>query len=120
MRQPRTESTGGLMNPRLGGLGKLESSAATAILALLGNTVTAAPQSEDAGALETVVVTATKRTEDLQIVPVAVSAITAQDLESRGIAETSDLMGSLPNLQVTSAYGRTQPNFSLRGISVTN
>jgi iron complex outermembrane recepter protein len=48
-------------------------------------------------------------------VPVAVSAITSQELESRGITETSDLMGSLPNLQVTSDYGCTQPNFALCG-----
>ena len=29
-------------------------------------------------------------------------------------------MGVIPNLQVTTPYGRTQPNFSLRGISVAN
>ncbi|MBW8811805.1 MAG: TonB-dependent receptor [Caulobacterales bacterium] len=70
--------------------------------------------------LEEVVVTAQKRAENLQDVPAAVSAITGSQLAARGVTETSDLMGTVPSLQVTTPYGRTQPNFSLRGISVAN
>ncbi len=70
--------------------------------------------------LEEVVVTATKRAENLQEVPVAVTAMTAEMMQERVIFETSDLMGTAPNLQVTSAYSTTQPNFSIRGISVAN
>jgi iron complex outermembrane recepter protein len=70
--------------------------------------------------LEEIIVTAQKRAENLQNVPAAISAIAGEDLQARGIANTTDLMGSLPNLQVTSAYSTTQPNFSLRGISVAN
>lgn len=67
-----------------------------------------------------IVVTAQKREQRLQDVPAAVSAIGGEALQSRGITETSDLMGAIPSLQVTTPYGRTQPNFSLRGISVAN
>ena len=70
--------------------------------------------------INTIVVTATKRATDLQDVPISISAIGSDELTARGINETSDLMGSLPNLQVTSAYSSTQPNFSLRGIGVAN
>ncbi len=49
-----------------------------------------------------------------------ISAINAEALQARGITETSDLMGAIPSLQVTTPYGRTQPNFALRGISVAN
>ncbi|QMW24504.1 TonB-dependent receptor [Sandaracinobacteroides saxicola] len=70
--------------------------------------------------LEEIVVTAQKRAQNLQDVPAAVSAFGYEQLQARGIAQTSDLMGSLPNLQVTTPYGTTQPNFSLRGISVAN
>ncbi|GAB5413491.1 MAG: TonB-dependent receptor [Congregibacter sp.] len=70
--------------------------------------------------LEEVVVTASKRTENLQDVPQAITAFTQERLREQGILETTDLMGSVPNIQVTSAYGRTQPNFSIRGISVAN
>jgi iron complex outermembrane recepter protein len=79
-----------------------------------------APAEEDEGGLTEIVVTAQKREQNLQDVPAAISAFSADDLVQRGVSETSDLMGSLPNLQVTSAYGDTQPNFSLRGISVAN
>jgi iron complex outermembrane receptor protein len=79
----------------------------------------AAPVPEDEG-LEEIVVTATKRAQDVQDVPIAISALTGDDLVDRNITNTMDLMGALPNLQVTTAYGKTQPNFSLRGISVAN
>jgi iron complex outermembrane recepter protein len=77
-------------------------------------------QGTDDVGLEAIIVTAQKRAENLQEVPAAISAISAGDLQAKGILETSDLMGSLPNLQVTSAYGTTQPNFSIRGVSVAN
>ncbi|MEM8491515.1 MAG: TonB-dependent receptor [Pseudomonadota bacterium] len=70
--------------------------------------------------LEEIVVTASKRAENLQDVPQAITAFSQERLREQGIVETSDLMGSVPNIQVTSAYGRTQPNFSIRGISVAN
>ena len=70
--------------------------------------------------LEEVVVTASKRAENLQDIPQAVTAFSSERLVELGIVETSDLMGAIPNIQVTSAYGRTQPNFSIRGISVAN
>ncbi|PZU12401.1 MAG: TonB-dependent receptor [Sphingobium sp.] len=67
-----------------------------------------------------IIVTAQRREQNLQSVPASISAIGSEELQSRGILQTRDLMGSMPNLQVTSAYGDTQPNFSLRGISVAN
>lgn len=70
------------------------------------------------GGLEEIVVTATKRSENLQNVPVAVSAISSSQLQSKGVFETSDLNASMPNLQVSSPYGQQQPNFSLRGVGV--
>lgn len=70
------------------------------------------------GGLQEIVVTATKRSENLQDVPVAVSAISAADLANQGIFETSDLGNSMPNLQVSSPYGEQQPNFSVRGVGV--
>ena len=74
-----------------------------------------APQS---GGLEEIIVTATKRSENLQDVPVAVSAISQTALQNQGVFETTDLNHSMPNLQVSSPYGQQQPNFSLRGVGV--
>ncbi len=80
----------------------------------------AAAQPQDGNAIADIVVTAQKRAQRLQDVPAAVSAIDSAALAAKGITETSDLMGAIPSLQVTTPYGRTQPNFSLRGISVAN
>ncbi|MGB6229944.1 MAG: TonB-dependent receptor [Litorimonas sp.] len=94
----------------------------SALCALATPLLPAKAQAQDSGpvVLDEVIVTAQRREENLQDVPVSVSAFTPTELERQGITDTTDLMGALPNIQVTSAYGRTQPNFSVRGISVAN
>lgn len=67
-----------------------------------------------------VIVTATRREQSKQDVPVTVSALTGDELSSAGVVETSDLSGQVPNLIIQSPFGATQPNFILRGISVGN
>ncbi|MBB5685882.1 TonB-dependent receptor [Sphingobium boeckii] len=67
-----------------------------------------------------IVVTAQRRSESLMSVPVAVSAITPEDLSRQGITQAIGLSGSVPSLQVTSAFGDAQPNFTMRGIGVGN
>lgn len=79
-----------------------------------------AQEAADDGAIMDIVVVAQKRAQNLQDVPLAVSALAGDELQSRGISETSDLQGFVPSLQITTPYGRTQPNFSLRGVSVAN
>lgn len=73
-----------------------------------------------ATSLEETVVTATKTNQLQQAVPLAVTAFTPAALGMRGISETSELTGLVPTLVVISPFGRTQPNFSLRGVSVAN
>lgn len=66
--------------------------------------------------LETVVVTAQKRPQKLQEIPVAVSVVTAQDIENRGISGFAELLGLIPNTTIdqnTSA----QPTITIRGIT---
>ncbi len=70
--------------------------------------------------IDDIVVTANRRSESLMKVPVAVSAITTEDLTRQGITSSFDLSGSVPSLQVTSAFGEAQPNFTMRGIGVGN
>lgn len=67
-----------------------------------------------------IIVTATRRAENLQDVPISISAIGAAQLASRGVSTSNDLGAVVPNLQVSSQYGETQPNFSLRGVGVAN
>jgi outer membrane receptor protein involved in Fe transport len=53
-------------------------------------------------------------------VPLAVTAVSGADLQEKGIVTSADLASVVPNLQVNSPFGQTQPNFSLRGVSVAN
>lgn len=78
----------------------------------------ARPEIAQNSGIADIVVTATRRSENVQDVPVSVSAISADALQKKGVFESSDLNNSMPNLQVSSPYGDQQPNFSVRGIGV--
>jgi iron complex outermembrane recepter protein len=93
--------------------------ATAALIHTSGAYAQTAAEAPDSGIAD-IVVTAQKRSQVLQDVPVAVSALAGDELEARGVSETSDLQGFVPSLQITTPYGRTQPNFSLRGVSVAN
>lgn len=77
-----------------------------------------AAKSDDS--LGEVVVTAQRREESIMKVPLAVSAYTQADLGNLGVSNSSEMNGLVPTLQVNSAFGAVQPNFSLRGIGVNN
>jgi iron complex outermembrane receptor protein len=69
-------------------------------------------------ALEEITVTAQRVSERLQDVPVAVTAILADDLDERGVRQAGDITSSVPNLLLNSPYGpEAQPTFTLRGVT---
>jgi outer membrane receptor protein involved in Fe transport len=73
---------------------------------------------QDAPVLEEVVVTAQKRTERLQDVPVAVSAVSGETLEAVHATSLADYAAYIPSLQVISFLGQPgQVNLALRGIT---
>lgn len=55
------------------------------------------------GALEEVVVTAQKREQNLQDVPVAVTALSGEALRNSGVQDLFELAGITPSLAITSA-----------------
>jgi iron complex outermembrane receptor protein len=68
------------------------------------------------GAMDDIVVTARRREERLQDVPVAVTAISAKGLEQRAIISTEDLRYAVPSLQVSpSTFGAAVPGYTIRG-----
>lgn len=69
--------------------------------------------------VEDVIVTATKREENLQNVPVSVTAVTAEQLEARGAMSLRDLEFSVPNFAFGSNDFNRRPDVSLRGITST-
>ena len=48
--------------------------------------------------IEEMVVTAQKREENLQAVPISISSLGAADIERRGVQNASDLISTLPNV----------------------
>src|SRR3984957_1619743 len=71
-------------------------------------------------AVDEIVVTAQRRAQSLSEVPLAVTALDGAALSRQGITNSAELGAAVPNLQISSPYGSTQPNFSLRGVSVAN
>jgi iron complex outermembrane receptor protein len=69
-------------------------------------------------ALDEVVVTAQKRVESLQDVPLAVSAFSGEDVEAANWSRPADVVQQIPNMQVSKPYGDVQPLFAIRGISM--
>ncbi len=67
--------------------------------------------------LEEIVVTATRREENLQQVPISIVAVTGDNLELRGLDSLERVSQAIPNLVITGGGGGTeQPNFRVRGI----
>ena len=66
------------------------------------------------GQLEEVVVTATRQSETVNRVPLAVTAVTQKSLDQQGISNVSDLQRIVPSLTVSSTGGVDQ--FTIRGI----
>jgi len=69
-----------------------------------------APAEEEAGTfagVEEITITATKRAQSVQDVPIAVTAITAEGLQARGIADVKELQQVAPSLAITDSNSST-------------
>ena len=79
----------------------------------------ALPSTPEAEADENIIaVTAQKKSENLQDVPIAVSAISGQSLEDRQINDVLDMQSLAPGLQVSTMQGTAR--VFVRGIGLTN
>ncbi|HZF14604.1 MAG TPA: TonB-dependent receptor [Steroidobacteraceae bacterium] len=67
------------------------------------------------GVLDEIVVTATKRVERLQDVPVAVTVITGEQIEARGYTNYADYLNSVPNVWMQD-IGPGQTQLYIRGL----
>jgi iron complex outermembrane recepter protein len=66
--------------------------------------------------VETVVVTAEKRSESAQNVGIALTVLTPDTLQKMGIVKVNQLEYATPSLEVVPAFGSGQPEFRLRGV----
>ena len=60
--------------------------------------------------LEEIVVTATRREQNLQEVPISIVAVTGEGLEMRGLQNVENLNATIPNLSVMGSAGGNLPD----------
>lgn len=97
-------------------------SAGAALLAItaapqLAQAQTAPPTAQNTG-IEEVVVTARRREENLEQVPMTVEALNAQQLAERSIVSQSDLQSAVPGLTLRQTQGSNSLTYSIRGQTV--
>ena len=85
---------------------------------LLAQAIVLSAANVHAQQIEEVVVTAQKRTESLQDVPVSVSVIGGDDLGQLRLRDTTEIAAQVPNMQISTPMGDSMPVISIRGISM--
>jgi len=110
--------------PLVSRAGILCSSLAVLLVSSVGGQVMAQDDSEysDAGVLEEVIVTATKRAENIQDIPISITALSSSEIEqiSAGVPDIRFMSGRVANLTIESSYGRVFPRFYIRGYGNTD
>ena len=98
----------------------LTAGAASALAALPLLAQTPAPQTEDDTVLEEVISTAQRRAQNVQDIPLAVSAFSEAEMDRRQITEALDLVRMVPNLVGHNNTGPGNSNaYFLRGLGNT-
>lgn len=69
--------------------------------------------------IEEVVVSTRRREESLQDVPIAVSAITSEQIQRQGITDLKDIVANQPSVQFDQAFGPADNRITIRGLSNT-
>ena len=79
-------------------------------------TADASLEEEDVSGSE-IIVTANKRAQNIQDVPLAITALTGDTLRENNIVEARDLFQRIPNISVASNASAGQLQLSIRGIN---
>lgn len=89
----------------------------SAVFVLLGSSV--APTAVAEGDIEEIVVYAQKRAQNVQDVPVAVTALSGAQLEAASIKDVFDLQQQAPGLRADASQNSSTSNFTIRGIGTS-
>ncbi|MDO9472076.1 MAG: TonB-dependent receptor [Caulobacter sp.] len=95
----------------------LRASASAAVLSSLVAGAAYAQNDQDEGAtVDAIIVTATKREQSLQDVPIVVTAVSGQLMQDAGVKDIKDLTILTPGLTVTSTSNETVTTARIRGV----
>ena len=70
--------------------------------------------------IEEVVVTAQKRDQSIQDVPIAISVFGSEDLKNLGAGNLQELTEHIPGAELYDERGAGQPTWVIRGVSLTD
>ncbi len=95
---------------------------AAAVLAALCSAASAQTPAPETGQLQTITVTAERRTENVQQVPSSVSVLPSEllDVLNTSGQDVRMLSGRVPSLNIESSFGRAFPRFYIRGYGNTD
>src|SRR3984885_611168 len=71
-------------------------------------------ESDNTG-IEQIIVTANRRSENLQVVPTSISAVTSEQLKDLGVTSTTAIAQYVPGVQLMTVNANTDNFFSIRG-----
>lgn len=98
-------------------MNKLMWAASSAVIAAVcGAAGTAVAQEAEPGMVSELVVTAQKREQNLQDVPIVVTTLPARQLQDAGVRDIKDLQVLTPGLNVTSSTSAAQTSARIRGV----
>ncbi|MFN4184875.1 MAG: TonB-dependent receptor [Hyphomonas sp.] len=87
----------------------------TALSAVAAPAFAQESETEDTRTMQTVTITATKREQTLQDVPIAVSVVDDTTIERAAIVDLNDLQSLIPSLRVGQLQSSANTNFIIRG-----
>lgn len=94
---------------------------ATTALALVAGGLTAVASAQEAEEAEarqqTITVTATRRAESIQDIPLNIAAVGAQEIEEQGFDEIADVLAYVPGINVVDRGGRQGNPIIVRGLN---
>ncbi len=115
-----------MITDRAGAPGRaLKQAAAAGIMILVAAQAAAqtapSPVAPPAGRVREVIVTAQRRAEDVQTVPISIQAIGGQALRELGVKSSTDLAQFTPNVEIALPNGQgNQPIIAIRGIGLND
>ena len=99
---------------------KIRQRACLAVIFTMSLCTLAPAHAQEQGFLEEVIVTAQKREQNIQDIPVAVTALSGDQLVEHGITDMFDLQQNAPALRVGQSQTATTANFNIRGIGTSS
>ncbi|MBL0923997.1 MAG: TonB-dependent receptor [Sphingomonadaceae bacterium] len=105
---------------------KLQFSLATVVSAFLvmpafaETTSQREEQTDSVTPMDEIIVTANRRSERAQDVPVSITALAVDDLREMGIQSSTQLQSQVPNLVFNQSYAASNPQIFIRGVGVND